>query len=90
MSESYVYAFRRLDLIRDNLYHALQKTNRISAWKLAETAHDFQRVDDVLREAGMVEYLPCARLWVPGVGTYDWLVKQRERMLCTTTANKPN
>lgn len=90
MGESYVYAFRRLDVIRDRLYHALQNTNRISAWNLSDAAHDPKRVDDVLREAGMVEYLPSARLWVPDIGTYDWLVKQRERMLCTTNANKPS
>lgn len=75
-----VYYYKRLDDIRDRLYHALQKTNRISAWKLVDHTHDMPKIEAVMREAGMVEYLAAGRLWLPDVGTYDWLVKQRERM----------
>lgn len=55
----------------------LERSNYVpfhGAWR-----HEYSHVDtlDVLREAGMVLYHKERSIWVPDVGTYDWIVKQK-------------
>ena len=43
----------------------------------------------ILRAAKMALYSEAAGIWVPDVGTYDWIVETKRKLFATTGDAKP-
>ncbi len=68
---------RNNSAIRTRLYLHLQRTNYVTPHDVVAKGQPHTYALQIFREASLVEYHAQKAIWVPDVGTLNWLVRNR-------------